>query len=170
MTLGRIDISDAGLAVTSPPADDHKPVFVLARGLYAPAQLNDWPDGDADTLLEARVGRTVYVAREQIALDVERQAATGRPPVLVPEDALSETGTVSQGALMRSRFISGGTRKRRRAAAFRAGAAAVAVVLLAVAGVRFRGASRALAAAAAELQPAEERARAGCGGGGRGGG
>jgi hypothetical protein len=103
-----------------------------------------WPGGEAEALLEARVGHTVYVAREQVALEVERQIAGEHQPVLVPEDALPETGTLSPRPLLRSRFRSARERTRRRTATFRSVAAVLATVLLIVTAIRYKTASRAV--------------------------
>ena len=156
MISGYVRLTDSGLKVdvnasapsgtTHPGGRSSAPVFVIPPELYTLSGATGWPDepadGGTDDRLVARVGRMRYYANASLPHRVQAAARLPREPVLVPQDAVSESRPRGDRAVRRARFVSVEDQRRRRQMAGAAAATVLSALLLIVSVARFATASR----------------------------
>lgn len=164
MISGSVRLSDSGLKIDVDPAaaDLHprrRQLFVVCRELYAPADGARWPEDDEHPPILATVGATRVVANGQLPYQVQAVAALGKPPILIPEEAVGEGAAPPRSRLLSSRFRTAEERRSTRRLAAGGSASAVALVLLVMAVAGFASASQNAAVAVRENE--QTRAAAG---------
>lgn len=153
MISGYVRLTDSGLKVDvnepapsgTPHPGGRSPVFAIPPELYTLSGATGWPDepadGGTDDRLVARVGRLRYYANASLPHRVQAAAHLPREPVLVPQDAVSESRQGDR-AIRRARFVSVEDQRRRRQAAGAAAATVLSALLLIASVTRFATASR----------------------------